>query len=39
MLSDSIKIVSAGFQDPTQMHLAQDNDVVDTITPIDPPAR
>jgi len=39
MLSDSIKIVSAGFQDPAQMHLARDNDVVDTLTPIDPISR
>src|SRR5271169_1988470 len=33
MRSDAIIIVSVGFQDPTQMHLAQDNDVVDTLTP------
>src|ERR1700738_831345 len=26
-------IVGVGFQDPTQMHLAQDNDVVHTFTP------
>ena len=28
MRSDAIIIVGVGFQDPTQMHLAQDNDVV-----------
>src|SRR6266849_7486826 len=28
MRSDAIVIVGVGFQDPTQMHLAQDNDVV-----------
>jgi hypothetical protein len=28
-----IGIVGVGFQDPTQMHLAQDNDVVRTFTP------
>jgi len=28
MRSDAIIIVGAGFQDPTQTHLAQDNDVV-----------
>jgi hypothetical protein len=39
MLSDAIKIVGAGFQDPTQMHLAQDNDVVHTLTSIDPISR
>ena len=31
--SDAIVIVGVGFQDPTQMHLAQDNDVVHTFTP------
>src|SRR5664279_507906 len=31
--SDVIVIVGVGFQDPTQMHLAQDNDVVHTFTP------
>jgi hypothetical protein len=30
--SDAIVIVGVGFQDPTQMHLAQDNDVVRTFT-------
>src|SRR6266576_1996954 len=33
MRSDAIIIVGVGFQDPTQMHLAQDNDVVHTLTP------
>ena len=33
MRSDAIVIVGVGFQDPTQMHLAQDNDVVHTFTP------
>src|SRR5712672_359406 len=33
MRSDVIVIVGVGFQDPTQMHLAQDNDVVHTLTP------
>src|SRR5271169_738052 len=33
MRSDAIIIVGVGFQDPAQMHLAQDNDVVDTLTP------
>src|SRR6266516_4725209 len=33
MRSDAIVIVGVGFQDPTQMHLAQDNDVVYTLTP------
>src|SRR5216683_7481031 len=33
MRSDAIIIVGIGFQDPTQMHLAQDNDVVHTLTP------
>src|ERR1700720_2739647 len=33
MRSDSVVIVSIGFQDPTQMRLAQDNDVVHTLTP------
>src|SRR5258705_12431783 len=33
MRSDAIVIVGVGFQDPTQMHLAQDNDVVHTLTP------
>ena len=32
MRSDAIIIVGVGFQDPTQMHLAQDNDVVQTLT-------
>src|SRR6267154_900108 len=32
MRSDAIVIVGVGFQDPTQMHLAQDNDVVHTLT-------
>src|SRR6266851_9168730 len=32
MRSDAIIIVGVGFQDPTQMHLAQDNDVVYTLT-------
>src|SRR6202163_4311122 len=33
MRSDAIVIFGVGFQDPTQMHLAQDNDVVYTLTP------
>src|SRR5260221_4656580 len=33
MRSEAIIIVGVGFQDPTQMHLAQDNDVVHTFTP------
>src|ERR1700685_2081858 len=33
MRSDAIIIVGVGFQDPTQMRLAQDNDVVHTLTP------
>src|SRR3984893_5259733 len=33
MRSDAIIIVGVGFQDPTQMHLAQDDDVVHTLTP------
>jgi hypothetical protein len=33
MRSDAIVIVGVGFLDPTQMHLAQDNDVVRTFTP------
>src|SRR6201981_1423017 len=33
MLSDAIIIVGVEFQDPTQMHLAQDDDVVHTLTP------
>src|SRR5271170_4564770 len=33
MRSDAIVIVGVGFQDPTQTHLAQDNDVVHTLTP------
>src|SRR3984893_9755101 len=33
MRSDAIIIVGVGFQDPTQMYLAQDNDVVHTLTP------
>src|SRR6202043_334607 len=32
MRSEAIIIVGVGFQDPTQMHLAQDNDVVHTFT-------
>src|SRR5258707_13672653 len=32
MRSDAIIIVGVGFQNPTQMHLAQDN-VVHTLTP------
>src|SRR5882672_2015806 len=33
MRSDAIIIIGVGFQDPTQMHLAQDNDMVHTFTP------
>src|SRR5258708_36142591 len=33
MRSDAIVIVGVGFQDPTQMHLAQDDDVVSTLSP------
>src|ERR1700730_12621981 len=32
MRSEAIVIVGVGFQDPTQIHLAQDNDVVHTFT-------
>ena len=32
MRSDAIVIVGVGFQDPAQMRLAQDNDVVHTFT-------
>src|SRR3984957_12450261 len=32
MRSEAIIIVGVGLQDPTQMHLAQDNDVVHTLT-------
>jgi hypothetical protein len=34
MRSDAIVIVGVGLQDSTQMHLAQDNDVVHTLTPV-----
>ena len=33
MRSDAIVIVGVGFQDATQMHLAQDHDMVHTFTP------
>src|SRR5580704_18717439 len=33
MRSDAVVIVSIGFQNPAQMRLAQDNDVVHTLTP------
>src|SRR5664280_3075100 len=33
MRSDAIVIVGVGFQNSAQMHLAQDNDVVHTLTP------
>src|SRR3981081_1513704 len=33
MRSDAIVIVGVGFQGPTQMHLAHDNDVVQTLSP------
>src|SRR5882672_140030 len=33
MRSDAIVIVGVGFQNPTQMHLAHDNDVVQTLSP------
>src|SRR5258706_2256334 len=33
MRSDPIIIVGVGFQDPTQMDLAQDNDGIHTFTP------
>jgi hypothetical protein len=33
MGSDFIIVVGVGFQDPAQMHLAQDNDVVHTLMP------
>jgi hypothetical protein len=33
MRSDAIVIVGVGFQDPTQMHLAQDDDVVQALAP------
>src|ERR1700683_5759974 len=33
MRSDAVVIVSIGFKNPAQMRLAQDNDVVHTLTP------
>src|SRR3979411_737750 len=33
MRSDAVVIVGIGFQNPAQMRLAQDNDVVHTLTP------
>src|ERR1700685_2727367 len=33
MRSDAVVIISIGFQNPAQMRLAQDNDVVHTFTP------
>ena len=33
MRSDAVVIVRIGSQDSAQMHLAQDNDVVHTLTP------
>src|SRR3977135_2450987 len=33
MRSDAVVIVSIGFQNPAQRRLAQDNDVVHTLTP------
>src|ERR1700730_16375490 len=33
MRSDAVVIVSIAFQNPAQMRLAQDNDVVHTLTP------
>ena len=33
MRSDAIVVVGVGFQDPTQTHLVQDNDVVHALTP------
>src|SRR5580704_6103579 len=33
MRSETVIIVGVGFQDPTQMRLAQDDDVVHTLTP------
>ena len=33
MRSDAVVIVSVGFEYPAQMRLAQDNDVVHTLTP------
>src|ERR1700688_5324116 len=33
MRSDAVVIISIGFQNSAQMHLAQDNDVVHTLTP------
>lgn len=33
MRSDAIIIVGVGFQDPAQMHHAEDNDVIHTLTP------
>jgi hypothetical protein len=34
-----MRIVGVGFQDPAQMHLVQDNDVVHTFSRIDPISR
>jgi hypothetical protein len=33
MRSDAVIVAGVGFQDATQMRLAQDNDVVHTFTP------
>jgi hypothetical protein len=33
MRSDAVVVIGIRFQDPTQMGLAQDNDVVQTLTP------
>jgi hypothetical protein len=33
MRSDAIVIISIGFQNSAQMHLAENNDVVHTFTP------
>jgi hypothetical protein len=33
MCSDAVVIVSIGFQNPAQMRLAQDNHMIDALTP------
>jgi hypothetical protein len=33
MRSDAIAVIGVGFQNPAQMHLAQDKDVIHTLTP------
>jgi hypothetical protein len=37
--SDFVVIAGISFQDPAQVRLAQDDDMVDALTPIDPISR